>query len=66
MKSLSEKCLGGERSEFLSREIEENKRKIALRLYIENTKLDASRGVKSCQVLVLDRFIYQGAIESCP
>ena len=40
--------------------------KIALRLYIENMKLDGSKGIESCRALILDRFIYQGAIESCP
>ena len=37
-----------------------------LRLYIESTKLDGSRGIESCRALILDRFICRGAIESCP
>ena len=44
----------------------ENERKIVLRLYIENTKLDGLRGIESCQALILDRFICWGASESCP
>ena len=40
--------------------------KIALRLYIKNMKLDGSRGIESCRALILDKFIYRGAIESCP
>ena len=44
--------------------VERNEEKIALRLYIENTKLDGSRAIESCRALILDRFICRGAIES--
>ena len=44
--------------------VERNEEKIALRLYIENTKHDGSRAIESCRALILDRFICRGAIKS--
>ena len=60
VKRLSEKCLGKRKEIF----VERNEEKIALRLYIENTKLDGSRAIENCRALILDRFICRGAIES--
>ena len=46
------------KSQKLSREIGKNEKKIVLRLYIEITILDGSKGVKRCQELILDKCIY--------
>ena len=54
---------GRERSEFLSREIKENERKISLRIYIEKHE---GRWIERCRVVIFDRWSYRGAIERCP
>ena len=42
------------------------RKKIALRLYIEITILDGSKGVERCRALILNRWSCRGAIERCP
>ena len=55
-KEFKWEMFGREREVPLSREIGEKWEKFVLKLYIENTKLNGSRGVKSCWALIHDIF----------
>ena len=46
VKRLSEKCLGERKECFCREKSKRNERKIAQKLYIENTNLDGSRAIE--------------------
>ena len=55
MKSVNDKCLGEGETFFYQERLDKMREKYWTEIYIENTKLDGSRGVKRYQALTFAR-----------
>ena len=55
MKSVNDKCLGEGETFFYQERLDKMREKYCTEIYIENTKLDGSRGVKRYRTLIFAR-----------